>query len=206
MRRTIMRYVCLCLTMVMTNISPRVKKRFPSLSNFVEAGLLLENEQEIIESMNKGFPRHSKHWLPIVWATSIITRARKEGRIRDDFAVKTIIDELNKFRGQCGLLISYDTISVPLVYTQVVTLAVYSFFMCSVMGQQWTEGKTVANSSYINKIDLYFPVFTTLQFFFYMGWLKVAESLINPFGEDDDDFEVCVGVLKRDMNISYATV
>lgn len=198
MRRTIMRYVCLCLTMVMTNISPRVKKRFPNLSNFVEAGLLNENEKEIIESMNKGFPRHSKHWLPIVWATSIITRARKEGRIRDDFAVKTIIDELNKFRGQCGLLISYDTISVPLVYTQVVTLAVYSFFLCSVMGQQWTENKTVANSTYMNKIDLYFPVFTTLQFFFYMGWLKVAESLINPFGEDDDDFEV--GFLRSQNN------
>lgn len=48
-----------------------------------------------------------------------MTRARKEGRIRDDFAVKTIIDELNKFRGQAGLLLSYDTISVPLVYTQV---------------------------------------------------------------------------------------
>lgn len=57
--------------------------------------------------------------LPIVWATSIVTRARKEGRIRDDFAVKTLIDELNKFRGQAGLLLSYDTISVPLVYTQV---------------------------------------------------------------------------------------
>ncbi|KAM7361782.1 bestrophin 1 isoform 2-T2 [Cochliomyia hominivorax] len=205
MRRTIMRYVCLCLTMVMTNISPRVKKRFPNLSNFVEAGLLNENEKEIIESMNKGFPRHSKHWLPIVWATSIITRARKEGRIRDDFAVKTIIDELNKFRGQCGLLISYDTISVPLVYTQVVTLAVYSFFLCSVMGQQWTENKTVANSTYANKIDLYFPVFTTLQFFFYMGWLKVAESLINPFGEDDDDFEVN-WMVDRNLQVSYLIV
>lgn len=110
------------------------------------------------------------------------------GRIRDDFAVKTLIDELNKFRGQTGLLISYDTISIPLVYTQVVTLAVYSFFLTSIMGSQWFEDKTVAEGV-LNQIDFYFPVFTMLQFFFYMGWLKVAESLINPFGEDDDDFE-----------------
>ncbi|XP_014095166.1 bestrophin-1 isoform X5 [Bactrocera oleae] len=200
MRRTIMRYACLCLTMVLINVSPRVKKRFPDLTHLVDAGLLNDNEKAIIESMNKGFPRHSKHWLPIVWAASIITRARKEGRIRDDFAVKTIIDELNKFRGQCGLLISYDTISVPLVYTQVVTLAVYSFFLCSVMGQQWTEDKQA-----FQKIDIYFPVFTTLQFFFYMGWLKVAESLINPFGEDDDDFEVN-WMVDRNLQVSYLIV
>ncbi|XP_017855674.1 PREDICTED: bestrophin-3 isoform X1 [Drosophila arizonae] len=205
MRRTIMRYVCLCLTMVLANVSPRVKKRFPGLNNLVEAGLLNENERTIIETMNKSFPRPSKHWLPIVWAASIITRARKEGRIRDDFAVKTIIDELNKFRGQCGLLISYDTISVPLVYTQVVTLAVYSYFLTCCMGQQWTDGKVVGGSSYLNKVDLYFPVFTTLQFFFYMGWLKVAESLINPFGEDDDDFEVN-WMVDRNLQVSYLIV
>ncbi|EDW83019.1 uncharacterized protein Dwil_GK22536, isoform A [Drosophila willistoni] len=205
MRRTIMRYVCLCLTMVLVNVSPRVKKRFPSLDNLVEAGLLNDNERTIIEAMNKSFPRPSKHWLPIVWAASIITRARKEGRIRDDFAVKTIIDELNKFRGQCGLLISYDTISVPLVYTQVVTLAVYSYFLTCCMGQQWTDGKVVGNTSYLNKVDLYFPVFTTLQFFFYMGWLKVAESLINPFGEDDDDFEVN-WMVDRNLQVSYLIV
>ncbi|XP_068157603.1 bestrophin-2 isoform X2 [Drosophila tropicalis] len=205
MRRTIMRYVCLCLTMVLVNVSPRVKKRFPGLDNLVEAGLLNDNERTIIEAMNKSFPRPSKHWLPIVWAASIITRARKEGRIRDDFAVKTIIDELNKFRGQCGLLISYDTISVPLVYTQVVTLAVYSYFLTCCMGQQWTDGKVVGNTSYLNKVDLYFPVFTTLQFFFYMGWLKVAESLINPFGEDDDDFEVN-WMVDRNLQVSYLIV
>ncbi|XP_053683289.1 bestrophin-4 isoform X2 [Sabethes cyaneus] len=204
MRRTIMRYVCLCLTMVLTNISPRVKKRFPTIEHLVEAGLLNENEHKIMHHLNQKFPRHSKHWLPIVWAASIVTRARKEGRCRDDFAVKTIIDELNKFRGQCGLLISYDTISIPLVYTQVVTLAVYSYFLTSVMGQQWIETKNLGEGV-VNKIDQYFPVFTTLQFFFYMGWLKVAESLINPFGEDDDDFEVN-WMVDRNIQVSYLIV
>lgn len=37
---------------------------------------------------------------------------------------------------------------------------------------------------------MYFPFFTALQFCFYVGWLKVAEVLINPFGEDDDDIEL----------------
>lgn len=204
MRRTIMRYVCLCLTMVLSNVSPRVKKRFPTPDHLVEAGLLLENEKKIIDELNRKFPRHSKHWLPIVWAASIVTRARKEGRIRDDFAVKTVIDELNKFRGQCGLLISYDTISIPLVYTQVVTLAVYSFFITSLMGQQWIHNKKTEDG-YLNTVDLYFPIFTTLQFFFYMGWLKVAESLINPFGEDDDDFEVN-WMVDRNLQVSYMIV
>ncbi|KAF4526545.1 hypothetical protein B566_EDAN015594, partial [Ephemera danica] len=37
MRRTIMRYVCACQTLVFAMISPRVKKRFPTLDHFVEA-------------------------------------------------------------------------------------------------------------------------------------------------------------------------
>ncbi|KAL3265240.1 hypothetical protein HHI36_009454 [Cryptolaemus montrouzieri] len=199
MRRTIMRYVCLCISMTFTMISPRVKKRFPNLDYFVEAGLLQQNEKEIIEDLDKKSPTYSKQWLPIVWAASITTRARKEGRIRDDFAVKTIIDELNKIRGQCGMLLNYDHISVPLVYTQVVTLAVYSYFLTTLMGHQWIDD----GSNY--KFDVYMPIFTLLQFFFYMGWLKVAESLINPFGEDDDDFEVN-WMVDRNLQVSYLIV
>ena len=40
------------------------------------------------------------------------------------------------------------------------------------------------------RLDLFYPFFLTLQFAFFVGWLKVAETLINPFGEDDDDFEL----------------
>ncbi|GAB0097842.1 Bestrophin homolog [Sergentomyia squamirostris] len=203
MRRNVMRYVILCLTMALTMISPRVKKRFPTLEHLVEAGLLEANECNIIESFNSRFPRHSKQWMPIVWAASIVTRARKEGRILNDHAVKSILDELNKFRGKCGILLNYDNISVPLVYTQVVTLAVYSFFIASVMASQWYHDKKV--DGVVDKVDVYFPIFTTLQFFFYMGWLKVAETLINPFGDDDDDFEVN-WLIDRNLQVSYMIV
>ena len=40
------------------------------------------------------------------------------------------------------------------------------------------------------KVDLYYPVFMTVKFLFFFGWLRVAETLYNPFGEDDDDFEL----------------
>lgn len=199
MRRTIMRYVCTCITMTFTMISPSVKKRFPNLDYFVKAGLIEQNEKDIIFDLDQKSPNYSKQWLPIVWAASIITRARKEGRVRDDFAVKTMIDELNKIRGQCGMLLNFDHISVPLVYTQVVTLAVYSYFLTTLMGHQYVDGGK------IYRFDVYFPFFTLLQFFFYMGWLKVAEQLINPFGYDDDDFEVN-WMVDRNLQVSYLIV
>lgn len=119
MRRTIMRYMCLALTMVLTMISPVIKRRFPTYDELIEAGLLNTNEANIIKAMDVKFPKHPKYWMPIIWASSIVTRARKEGRIWDDFSLKSMIDELNKFRSGCNMLTHYDMISVPLVYTQV---------------------------------------------------------------------------------------
>ncbi|XP_065361117.1 bestrophin-4-like [Calliphora vicina] len=203
MRRTIMRYVCLSLTMVLTMISPRVKKRFPTLDHLVDVGLLVENEKVILKNMNEKFAKHPKHWMPIVWASSIVTRGRKEGRIRDDSSLKTLIDSLNSFRGMCMVLLFYDTISIPLVYTQVVTIAVYSYLLTSVFGHQWT-GET-DDEGLMNIVDYFFPFFTVLEYMFFMGWLKVAESLICPFGDDDDDFEVN-WLIDRNLQVSYLIV
>lgn len=106
------------------------------MSDLVDAGLLMKSELEIIEDLDRKYQGYSKNWLPIVWAASIVNRARDEGRINDDIAVKMLLDELNKFRGSCGTLMNYHTIYIPLVYTHIVTLAVYVYFITCIVSSQ----------------------------------------------------------------------
>lgn len=60
-----------------------------------------------------------KYWMPLVWARSIVGRARNENIIRDDLVVKSLLDELCAFRTKCDALIRYDWVAVPLVYSKV---------------------------------------------------------------------------------------
>lgn len=198
-RRTIMRYVCLAFVITLTLISPKVKKRFPTLNHLVEAGLLQEDELKIYNDINEEYPNYSKQWMPLVWAGNVVTLAKQEGLIKDEFSAKALLTELCNFRSKCGTLLDYDWISVPLVYTQVVTIAVYSYFVTTLFAFQMLK-------NYENKtIDLYFPFLAVLEFFFYMGWLKVAEVLINPFGDDDDDFDVS-WMVDRNIQVTYLIV
>ncbi|KAM6092379.1 bestrophin-3 isoform 2-T2 [Theristicus caerulescens] len=119
---------------------------------------------------------HLKYWVPFVWFGNLASKARKEGRIRDSVDLQTLMN--------------------------VVTLAVYTFFFACLIGRQFLDTDQGYQG---HDLDLYIPIFTLLQFFFYAGWLKVAEQLINPFGEDDDDFETnwCID---RNLQVSLLAV
>ncbi|GBP97963.1 Bestrophin-3 [Eumeta japonica] len=192
---------------------------------------MLESERKVFEKMDGKSPM-SKYWMPLVWATNIINRARKEGLISSDHIVQTLLVELSDIRRRLERS-SATTPCVRLWYTlrqfrlrpaqsrsigtTVVTLALYMYFVAALMGRQLVPPAPGSTSKY--EPDVYFPFFTALQvgtisciqaitsmrFCFYVGWLKVAEVLINPFGEDDDDIELN-WLIDRHIKAAYMIV
>ncbi|XP_008064810.1 bestrophin-3 isoform X1 [Carlito syrichta] len=199
LRRTLMRYVNLTSLLIFRSVSTAVYKRFPTMDHVVEAGFMTADERKLFNHLKSP---HLKYWVPFIWFGNLATKARNEGRIRDSVDLQSLMTEMNRYRSWCSLLFGYDWVGIPLVYTQVVTLAVYTFFFTCLIGRQFLDPtKGYAG----HDLDLYIPIFTLLQFFFYAGWLKVAEQLINPFGEDDDDFETnwCID---RNLQVSLLAV
>lgn len=92
------------------------------------------------------------------------------------------------------MLWSYDWISIPLVYTQVVTLATYSFFAVALIARQYIDGK---EKQFQLQIDIYIPVFTILQFFFFMGLLKVYVYMYSIVILKLNQVFVCICSLKK---------
>ncbi len=91
-------------------------------------------------------------------------------------------------------------------YTQVATLSVYSYLFASLFSNQFILPSpenldhdvfpnlniTFATSDPFDRHspDIYIPIFSILEFIGYMGWIKVAETLLNPWGDDDEDFQI----------------
>ena len=99
-------------------------------------------------------------------------------------------------------IFNYGWVNFPLGYTQVATFAVYSYFFVGLFAGQFLITRPLEqddapfpaiNISYSSQDpymkhtpDMYFPIFTILEFICYMGWIKVAETLLNPWGDDDE--------------------
>ncbi|GAB6021312.1 hypothetical protein CHUAL_003926 [Chamberlinius hualienensis] len=198
-RRTLMRWWNLSFVLMMRTISVAVKKRFPAEQHLVEAGFMTQEELELYDSIHT---KINKFWIPMNWFIKLVDQTRIEGRTREGAALKHILEELNLFRNSLRLLWCHDWVTIPLVYTQVVTWATHLFFLVSLIGRQYLDPSMKYDG---HEVDLYIPFFTLMQFLFYMGWLKVAEQLINPFGEDDDDIE-CNWLIDRHLQISYLGV
>ncbi|PIO73407.1 Bestrophin [Teladorsagia circumcincta] len=172
-----------------------IEEEGPEKRRISEEGLMTAREFEEYEKVNTN---NAKYWLPIQWLLSLITLAYEEKRIKGEVIYVSLLDRIAVFRSTLINLWLFDWVPVPLVYTQVVHLTVYSYFVIALFARQYIDRDPLRKS-----IDLYVPIMTVLQFTFFIGWLKVAEVLLNPLGEDDDDFE-CNWIIDRNLQVGFS--
>ncbi|KIH58122.1 bestrophin-3 domain protein [Ancylostoma duodenale] len=198
LRRNIVRYCVASQCLVFRDIHLGVRRRFPTLETMVAAGFLQKHE---LEKFMECKSRYAKYWLPFNWALHLLNVALEEKRLDGDIPRNAIAQEIRSFRTGLSLIWTYDWVPLPVMYPQLVFMAVHTYFFVCVFSRQFIITPTAANYT----VDLYFPIMSSLEFIFYVGWMKVAMELLNPFGEDDDDFD-CNFLLDRNLTISLTAV
>ena len=87
-------------------------------------------------------------------------------------------------------------------------ISVFFYFVACLFGSQYLHPRDSISSKSIVEFDamnatlavagpysnhspdMYIPFFTIFEFISFIGWMKVADELLNPFGEDDEDFQI----------------
>ncbi len=119
---------------------------------------------------------------------------------------KEVLRELLRFRGALEQVESHAQVAIPAVYKLVVTAAVYAYFALTLVARQNIgRGQREGHEEEEEEVDLFFPVFVVFKLVLLVGWLKVAKSIENPFGEDDVDFEM-FPLLRRHLRVIRTNV
>ena len=68
---------------------PSVARKKPLLPSNLCAGFMTSHELKLFESLHSDF---NKYWMPLTWFSNLASQAREEGRVRDDIALKLLMD------------------------------------------------------------------------------------------------------------------
>ncbi|KAK5970345.1 Bestrophin, partial [Trichostrongylus colubriformis] len=177
------------------DVSDKIRLRFPTVHSLVDAGLMTESEFILLEKLES--PSPGVRWMaPLLWIQQLVSIEVESGRAATNY-LPVFSNEMKSYRKSFRKLFCHDWVCVPLVYTQVASLATYSFFVFCLFGRQHLGAE--------DGFDTVFPFFTVVQFMFYVGWYKVGQDLMRPFGLDDDDIELSY-IFDRNLVISFAIV
>ncbi|CAL8104258.1 unnamed protein product [Calicophoron daubneyi] len=182
------------------NEDERVKRTFGLLITRDEINTFRKIAAESFTRNKTGYI--PEYWVPIQWAQHLTLNSIKGGYVSDPGSSMKIIDELMSFRSKLQNLHNITYLIIPLAYTQVVTIAVYAYFICQMFAAQFV-GHNQGGSD--KKWDFYVPVFSIFSFAFLMGWYRVALCVLSPFGDDDEDFDMS-DILDYNLEMSYRTV
>jgi len=195
-RRTIIRYCLVSYILAIRRQSSRFRKRFEKIDQVKLTGLLTQEEMDELQEKDYNEMYTSRWWVPIDWCMEKLVDAEQEKLVVNAPAYSSLVTQVRAFKQGLQKVKAYGNLPVPLVYSQVVTLAVYVYFGVALIGDQYLIN---------DPVDMVYPFFLTVRFMFYYGLLSVATSIYNPWGVDEEDFELNK-LLARHWKVSMAIV
>jgi hypothetical protein len=115
-RRTIIRYCTLSYILCIRRLSVRLRKRFPTMKEIIEAGVVRPDEALRIGEENYPQMYGSNWWIPLKWSAEILTKAQQDGLINNSPGYKELICQVTEYRSDLTRVATYGHIPVPLVY------------------------------------------------------------------------------------------
>uniref|UniRef100_A0A183GV60 Bestrophin homolog n=1 Tax=Heligmosomoides polygyrus TaxID=6339 RepID=A0A183GV60_HELPZ len=166
------KYCVVAQLLAFRDISIQVRKRFPTIDAVVASGrwpdnttrkrtvisrlkadvlgFLMDHERDALEGLNCAAANMGKHgclygktWIPVQWAITLMKKARYEDEtISSDILYAKCLEELRRFRTNLLTLTNYDWVPIPIMYPQLVFLAVHLFFFIALFSRQFEPSET----------------------------------------------------------------
>uniref|UniRef100_A0A8L8KX68 Bestrophin homolog n=1 Tax=Heligmosomoides polygyrus TaxID=6339 RepID=A0A8L8KX68_HELPZ len=194
-RHSVYRYLLLTYILLLRDVSIPVRKQFPTYNHLIEGKLLTEEELDVMEHANIA-ENSCRYWQPMLWTILVLKKyyrsplsmSAAQRSAMDEVHFGNLVEELSRMRGKLGDILSYDWVPIPLASTQTITFAVYCYLVINGILQHYPLCLYTSDWSVMAWATRF--AFSLLLNTFYLGWLKCSQVMVNPFGLDDDDFEV----------------
>jgi hypothetical protein len=209
LKQTIFRYLLATTFQSYHASSEMFKRAYPRpWKSMVDLGLLTNEEVTRLRTCIDGdYPYYGEvSFVPVAWATMTLRKVFEEnlliprmpvsGGIGVSGAYPTVINmamkALHDYRLQYGTMLFEVYFPFPLYLSQLVTIVTYSYFAVALIAQQNTTSEP----------EFYFPIFTFMEFFVYIGALRVGQTFTNPLGEDENCFEM-IAFFNRNLRLAH---
>ena len=78
-RRTVVRYACLAITMSFRYVGTKVFKRFPTMEHLTDSGLVTDKELVNLKKVSdRSEYLYYVQWIPLSWASSLVVEAYEQ--------------------------------------------------------------------------------------------------------------------------------
>jgi len=189
LRKKIARYCLLSWTMCFSTISIPLQRKFKSGENYLEKGLLTSPELAALKQSAYPTTFSAQWWIPLNWASALINSVHPDSQGCKLKEQKGLIKELNYFVSKLHNVARYQTNPLPLIYSQAVMVAIYSWLLLGVFSSQYVKDVNFENQGTIKDITSILrtvPLFQIVKIILIYAWMKVANIVRNPFGMDND--------------------